>query len=101
MIIHMDEEQKRKIIKVLQDKGAVLPCSRCGSQKFTLIDGYFNQPLQQHISNNLIIGGSSIPLVGVVCDRCGFIAYHAIGALGLMPQAEENKHDTEQPATSE
>lgn len=97
----MNEDQKKKVIKALQDKGAVLPCPRCGNQNFTLIDGYFNQPLQKQLSNSLIIGGPSIPSVGVVCNKCGFIAHHAVGVLGLMPSVGENKNDAEQPAKSE
>jgi len=96
----MDEAQKQQIIKALQEKGAVLPCPRCGNQNFTLIDGYFNQSLQKELSNNLIIGGPSIPSVGVVCNKCGFISSHAIGVLGLMP-AEQKNNEPEQPAKSE
>lgn len=99
--MNMDETQKGKIIKALQDKGAVLPCPRCGNQNFTLIDGYFNQPIQKQLSNSLVIGGPSIPSVGVVCNKCGFISHHAVGVLGLMPPSEENKNGTEQPAKSE
>ena len=97
----MNEDQKKKVIQALQEKGSVLPCPRCGNQNFTLIDGYFNQPLQKQLSNNLVIGGPSIPSVGVVCNKCGFIAHHAVGVLGLMPSVDENKNDAEQPAKSE
>ena len=84
----MNETQKKEIIRILESKGAILPCPRCGSQNFTLIDGYFNHPLQKSLSNSLIIGGPSIPSIGVVCNKCGFIAYHAIGVIGLMPNTE-------------
>lgn len=93
----INEDQKKKIIQALQEKGAVLPCPRCGNQNFTLIDGYFNQSLQKQISNSIIIGGSSVPSIGVVCNRCGFIAHHAIGVLGLMPSVEKNKNEAEKP----
>ncbi len=87
----MTQEEKEKIIKVLEEKFAKNPCPRCTNQQFSLVDGYFNQAIQQDIKNVLIVGGPSIPAVVVVCNRCGFISQHALGALGLLPQGEEKK----------
>lgn len=88
----MDKTQKDKIIKKLVEKGARLPCPRCGNNEFTVIDGYFNQTLQDQLQG-LVIGGPSIPSVVTACTRCGFLAQHALGALGLLPprDKEDNK----------
>lgn len=91
----MDEAQKKKIIENLQNRGANRPCSRCGNQTFTLIDGYFNQTVQPQLNNSLVIGGPSLPSVGVVCNKCGLISHHAIGVLGLMPTTD-NKNEPEE-----
>lgn len=90
----MDPEQKQKIIKALNDRGANRPCPRCGNHNFTLIDGYFNSPLQPKLDNSFVFGGPSIPSIGVICVKCGYIAHHAIGVLGLMPEQPKDNEET-------
>lgn len=82
----MSQEEKNNIVRILQEKGAVMPCPRCGKSQFTLADGYLNNSLQQDL-NAITIGGPSIPSVAVVCTNCGYISQHAIGVLGLLPNA--------------
>lgn len=81
------QEQKQRIIKALEEHGAVLPCPRCGNNSFTLLDGYVNQPVQAELKD-VVIGGPSIPTIVVACDRCGFLIHHALGKLGLLPREE-------------
>jgi predicted nucleic-acid-binding Zn-ribbon protein len=80
----LPEEQKQKIIKALEDRGAKLPCPRCGNKNFILMDGYFNQTIQVDL-NGMVLGGPSIPSVVIACSRCGYLSQHAIGVLGLLP----------------
>lgn len=82
----MSQEEKNNIVRILQEKGAVMPCPRCGKNQFTLADGYLNNSLQQDL-NGITIGGPSIPSVAVVCTNCGYISQHAIGVLGLLPNS--------------
>lgn len=82
----MDTKQKEEIIKKLEERGAKLPCPRCGGKNFSLIEGYFNNPLQSTIGN-LVIGGPAIPSVVIACTNCGYISQHALGALGLLPSS--------------
>ena len=88
----MDKDQRDKIISRLEEKGVKLPCPRCGNNSFSLIDGYFNQTIQNELKG-LVIGGPSIPSVITACNQCGFISQHALGALGLLPpqNVEEKK----------
>lgn len=79
-------DEKQKIINALKDKQALLPCPRCNKQKFTLLDGYFNQSIQQSLQTGLVIGGPSIPSVVIVCENCGYMSQHALGVLGLLPK---------------
>jgi len=81
----MKEEEKQRIIKALEERGAKLPCPRCGNQQFTLVDGYFNQTIQTELKG-MVIGGPSVPSVVVVCTRCGYMSQHALGTLGLLPK---------------
>jgi hypothetical protein len=101
-----------KIIQILRDKNATLPCPACGNEDFTLVDGDFSQEF-------LVAGGisalTSSPLGGIsaftsfpssgnaltnlpfptrrslnyivlVCDNCGYIRQHAVKPLGITPK---------------
>jgi hypothetical protein len=83
----ISSEAKAKIIAALEKAGARMPCPRCGNQKFSLLGGYLNHSVQTELTG-LTLGGPSIPSVVVVCDRCGFISQHALGALGLLPRSD-------------
>lgn len=78
------QESKQKIAQKIEDKGALKPCSRCGQQNFSLLDGFVNLPLAQEVSGNVIIGGPSVPCAVIACANCGHLGYHALGALGLL-----------------
>lgn len=79
------KEKLEEIIKILKERGAVRSCPRCGKEKFTLTDGYFADVLQTDL-NIFRVTGSSVPSIAVICDNCGYISQHALGALGLLPQ---------------
>ena len=83
------QEQKDKLIKALTDRGANLPCPRCGNGDFTLLDGYFNQIIQE-TPKGIVLGGRTIPSIVIACNRCGYLSQHALGVLGLLSK-EENK----------
>ncbi len=79
----LPEEQKQKIVEALRERGAFRSCPRCGNNGFTLLDGYSNQQVQADIGVT-VLGGPSIPTIVVVCNRCGWLAQHALGFLGLL-----------------
>lgn len=81
----LPDAQKQEIIAALNKVGAKLPCPRCSNQTFTLLEGYFNQSIQTELGG-MVLGGPSVPSVVVVCSRCGWLAQHALGALGLLPK---------------
>jgi hypothetical protein len=89
----ISKEQKGKIINALTERGAVLPCPRCGNKNFTLLDGYINSLVQPEVTSGIILGGPTVPTVGVVCSRCGYLCQHAIGALGLLPKTENTNQE--------
>jgi ribosomal protein S27AE len=78
------ESEKTRIIAALEKAQAKAPCPRCGNLTFTLLEGYFNQPIQFELSG-YSLGGPSVPSVVVACNRCGFLSQHALGPLGLLP----------------
>lgn len=79
---------KDKIAKILTEKGAIKPCHRCGKTNFTVLEGYSTFSLQQDLKG-VVIGGPSVPICMVACTNCGSITPHALGALGLLPNAEQ------------
>jgi hypothetical protein len=83
-------EQKNKIKLALDSKILGLTCPMCQSKKFVLADGYFNNTMQTDF-NALIVGGQSIPTIGIICTNCGFLSQHAIGVLGLLPKPENQE----------
>lgn len=72
---------KERIIQGLKDKNLPIHCGSCGSGEMTLIDGFVNQPLQDTFSGGLIIGGKSLPLIALVCNKCGHVQYYALKAI--------------------
>lgn len=86
----IDQKLKDKIANVLNKKGAIKPCQRCGHGNFIVLDGFANIPLSQELSGNVVIGGPTVPCAVIACNNCGNISYHALGALGLL---NENMED--------
>ena len=69
-----DFEKQKKIIDILNQKGAILPCPRCGKASFSVLDEYITLAIQKDLSN-IIIGGFSIPAAVAICNNCGYIRY--------------------------
>ncbi|OOF78856.1 hypothetical protein BKG96_04775 [Rodentibacter caecimuris] len=92
MIKNMEKFDSKTIEERLKKAGATRSCHRCGNNNFVILDGYSSILLQQDLSNigGITIGGPAVPIVYVVCDKCGAITSHAIGALGLL----DNLSDT-------
>lgn len=56
------------------------------TQGFTLIDGFFNLPIQTELSGSLTIGGPTVPMVAIVGNKTGRVYYFAIKA--IVPEVE-------------
>jgi hypothetical protein len=76
-----------RIAQALTERGATKPCDRCGHTSFSVIDGYANIGLQDTFDRGIVLGGLGIPVAVVGCDNCGAITAHALGALGIKPEA--------------
>ena len=80
----------KQIAKLLTEKGAVGACHRCGQGGFTVLEGITNLMIQDTLTSGIRIGGPTVPVAHVVCNNCGAITSHAIGALGLLPDEKED-----------
>lgn len=76
-------EIKQKIADVLNQRGAMRPCARCGTDKFILMDGYISPLLQQEPAG-IVIGSPNVPMAATACLNCGNMSLHALGVLGLL-----------------
>ena len=84
----MKKNYKEDIKLALNNKGAINPCHRCGSDDFGIVDGFsmlenyeFDKNLSLIISN--LDSAAKVPYITVGCSNCGNLSFHAIGALGL------------------
>lgn len=82
-----------RIIKVLEEKGALKPCPRCGNDEFTLLDAFLKQNLQDKLKGPLVLGGPTVPCAVVICQNCGFLSFHALGYLELLEDVNTLKKD--------
>lgn len=88
----LSEEQKSKIKEALLKKAPNLTCPMCKTQHFAMAQGYMSLTLQSNY-NSVALGGQVIPTIGIICENCGFISQHAIGALGLLFNPEKTNSD--------
>ncbi|MDU7693579.1 MAG: hypothetical protein E7K04_04990 [Helicobacter sp.] len=79
------------IINRLKERGADLNCQHCKSDKIGIPPGFGVLLLQDKLDGNVIINTPHIPVVYLICDNCGAMAPHALGALGFM-QNEQNEN---------
>ena len=74
------EDAIDKLNSVFEGK---LKCPMCGNSTFEVVDGFCSFGVTYDIGNKAV---RSIPVSAFVCERCGFVSFHALGALGLMRQ---------------
>ena len=86
----MPEEIRLKIQKTLEERGAMLPCPRCGNRSFILADGFISPSIQTDL-NTYVMGGRNIPAAIVVCDNCGYMSMHSVGVLDLMDELKAKR----------
>ncbi len=85
------EIDKQAIVEALRRAGANHPCPRCGNLEFTLLNGYEHVPIANKLGGTLTVTRNVVPSILTVCERCGYLSAHALGALGLLPPEESPK----------
>lgn len=85
--MQFSKKLKSEILEKLTSRGVNAVCPRCGNNSFTLVDGMFVQVVQED-TDKLRLGGTTVPTVITACTNCGFIAQHALGALGMLEKEE-------------
>lgn len=85
----LTDEERDRIAAAISEK-VKAPCPRCGNTNFVVMDGYFCFVLSPS-PKDIRLAGQVMPCAAVLCDNCGFSAFHSIGALGMMPKEEGEK----------
>lgn len=86
---------KNQLQQKLEEKGAVLPCHRCGHQSFAIMPGVSRIQLDDSFDPRTFSmgGGKQMPVAYIVCNNCSAITMHAIGGLGLVNFTKNEKKD--------
>ncbi len=71
------EDYKDQILEKLKEHLKTIPLNG----NFTLIDGFFNQPIQKELSGAIIIGGPTVPMVAIVENNTGQMHFLAVKIL--------------------
>lgn len=79
----LTEDERKEIKDTILSKCPEYKCFACVCNKLKLFDHIeIGKPLDfWEIVTSLF---STVPYITIVCDNCGFMGKHAIGALGLM-----------------
>lgn len=79
----MTQEEREKIFKALETRQVRAICPICKIGRLTLVNGYFKKVLSDDYKSP-VIGGRYLPSIILICNNCGFVSQHALGALGLL-----------------
>lgn len=63
-----------KLELIIKEKKVDFMCSICSQSDFTIVEGFINETLQKDFKT-MQFGGSSLPMVAVVCNTCGNTYY--------------------------
>lgn len=77
-------KEREDIVKRMHDKGVSRPCPRCNGDQFSLVDGYAVFGLVDKLEDEQV--RNLVPSVCVACNTCGYLTFHALGPLGMMPE---------------
>jgi len=74
-------EYKDRIISALENKGFRMRTEGVNVQQYALIDGFINQPIYNQLSNNVVIGGPTVPMIMIVKIGTGELSFFPVKAL--------------------
>jgi hypothetical protein len=70
-------DYKDQIVKALKDKMIFADIQ----ETVSLIDGFIDQPIHNELTNNFVIGCSTIPMIAVVGNRSGRVYFFCIKSI--------------------
>ena len=94
MVLKFDDV-KTQVISELNKRVPNLVCPICKSGQMVLADGFISHQINKELTNSFLIGGSTVPVVAIICKNCGHVMEFSVGVLGLLPKKDEEA--TKQP----
>ena len=88
----LTDKDKQEIKSAFDMKVTSLTCPMCKKRSFSMSDGYFVNNMQKDF-DSVNFGGAVIPTIGIICNNCGFVSQHALGALGILEKFKKKKED--------
>ena len=96
----LSKEKTEQIIKKIEDAvksktgGTNFKCAVCTNNKFSLVGGFINNSLMDSMGGDLVLGGSFLPSIPIVCTNCGNTLFINSQILGLNEEIKkEEKKD--------
>lgn len=74
-------EYKERIITALESRNFRMRQAGTQSPEYILIDGFVNQPIYNQLSNSVVIGGPSVPMIMVAHIQTGELHFFPLKAL--------------------
>ena len=90
------ENNKETIAKKIREILPNIECPMCHNRHFAILDGYLVFPVPDDYKMSFFQAQKSIPAIGIICTKCGFISQHALGILGLLEKNEQEKQDVQE-----
>lgn len=78
------DKYKDMIVNAIQEKLKENPIFP--EEDFVILEGFFNQPIQNEIAGKIIIGGPTLPMVAIVGKKTARIYFFALRV--LLPNLE-------------
>ncbi|MFA7194077.1 MAG: hypothetical protein WC087_04140 [Candidatus Paceibacterota bacterium] len=75
------QQHKENIITALEARGFRMRTDGLMNPEFILIDGFVNQPIYNQLSNNVVIGGPTIPMVVIAHTQTAELKFFPAKAL--------------------
>lgn len=80
----MNEKEKHEIADRLRLRiGSMVTCPMCHDYQFTILDKYGATQFTEKPPHEHAFSFSSMPVVVLICKKCGFVAQHSVKVLDL------------------
>lgn len=80
-------DQKEKVLSWLNEKATNKNCSMCGQNNWTIGPDFVHLPV--HTPGQMVLGGSTYPMVFIVCNNCSHTVSFMAVPLGILPPAPD------------
>jgi len=84
-------EKKIKINNAFKEAGLTNTCPRCNDGEFLFVENMLYDQIGYNSGSPFSLLTPTIPVVVIICKKCGFVSQHSLQVLGLLPDKDEQK----------